>query len=326
MKNKPLFITIPNPCNESFSAMQEEEGGKHCDKCNHIVYDFSQMTDIELIRFFKAQKTIHCGRFHTSQLDREIKKITIPNYFYAKFAKVAASILTLLTFRGFTAKGTQTTSPSFFLQESKRSQSKNYLLNENTIIKGIVKDENGNVLEKVAVYFDGKQVALTDVNGQYSFSIDALKNEATLYFSLDSFDTIVRNYHMAMGSTSFNVVLYKHVSESEYRSHTAGVISQPNFEDLPVLEFKNSTTTKLSNENKAILLTLADKLKQNPYSAIEIRGFVNVCSTPQKTKLINARIDIITKYLIEKQGISTDRITKQIEAGEFSNSIDIKSN
>jgi hypothetical protein len=136
----------------------------------------------------------------------------------------------------------------------------------------------------------------------------------------------VRNYHIAMGSTSYDVVLYRHVNEGEYRTHTSGIISQPYFEDLPILEFKNSTTTKLSNENKAILLTLAYKLKQNPYSAIEIRGFIDVNSKPQKNKLINTRVNVIAKYLIEEQGISADRISQQIEAAEFSNIIDIKSN
>jgi hypothetical protein len=270
MKNKPLFITIANPCNENFSAMQEEEGGKHCDKCNHNVYDFSQMTDIELIRFFKAQKTIHCGRFDISQLDRDIKEITIPNYFFTKFVKIVASIITLITFRGFTAKATQINRSNLFLQDKKSSKLKNYLQPENAIIKGTVKDENGNGLENVVVYFGGKQTAITDVNGQYNFNVELTNNDAVLYFSLDSFDTIVRNYHIAMGSTSYDVVLYKHVNENEYRRHTAGVISQPYFDDLPVFKFNNSATSKLSTENKLMLSNVAYKLMQYPFSTIEI--------------------------------------------------------
>ena len=79
--------------------MPDEGKGKMCSKCETIVYDLSQMTDAEIILFFKTNPATHCGRFHNSQLNRNIEPITIRKNFLQKFVKIAAAVIAILTLR-----------------------------------------------------------------------------------------------------------------------------------------------------------------------------------------------------------------------------------
>ena len=110
MKKTPLQFSIPKPCKENFADMPPSGEGRLCGKCKTIIYDFSQMTDAELIRFFEAKPETHCGRFHNSQLNRVIEPVTIRNSFFKRFAKIAASVIAILAAQR-TCKGTGGNAP-----------------------------------------------------------------------------------------------------------------------------------------------------------------------------------------------------------------------
>ena len=85
---KKLQLTIPQPCHEDWDAMSPVEKGKFCDSCRKQVIDFSEMNDREIAQFFKKPSTGSiCGRFMTSQLDRQIdiprKRIPWFKYFFS---------------------------------------------------------------------------------------------------------------------------------------------------------------------------------------------------------------------------------------------------
>ena len=94
--------------------------------------------------------------------------------------------------------------------------------------------------------------------------------------------------------------------------------------DYPTLIYKG-TASALSNDNKAMLATVAAKLKANPNCLISIYGYPEASKASQAN--CQKRLETIKIYLIEKEGISADRVTTNCEVGKGDkNSIDVKCN
>jgi len=94
--------------------------------------------------------------------------------------------------------------------------------------------------------------------------------------------------------------------------------------DYPSLSFKGNATV-LSGDNKAMLATVATKMKANPTCLITINGYPEASKASQAN--CQKRLDLIKIYLIEKEGISADRISTNCEiAGGDKNTIDVKCN
>ncbi|MFK7771682.1 MAG: T9SS type A sorting domain-containing protein [Saprospiraceae bacterium] len=92
MAKKYLQIQIPTPCSEDFSKMTAVEKGHFCNNCEKVVIDFSKMSDQEIANFYKKNGGKLCGRFHHSQLNRDIR-LTQPKV-NSIFGKAAGLILT----------------------------------------------------------------------------------------------------------------------------------------------------------------------------------------------------------------------------------------
>ena len=91
--------------------------------------------------------------------------------------------------------------------------------------------------------------------------------------------------------------------------------------DLPSISFKNKRG--LSSDAKAMLATIASKMKSSATCAITVTGYPAASKASQAE--CNKRINDIKNYLIEKEGISADRITTNCEVGGGDASIvDIK--
>ncbi len=94
--------------------------------------------------------------------------------------------------------------------------------------------------------------------------------------------------------------------------------------DYPSLSFRGNSMT-LSNDTKALLATTAAKMKANPTCNININGYPEASKASQA--VCQRRVDAIKMYLVEKEGISADRITTNCEVGGGDkNTVDIKSN
>ncbi|MEP7236229.1 MAG: hypothetical protein ABI685_00125 [Ferruginibacter sp.] len=94
--------------------------------------------------------------------------------------------------------------------------------------------------------------------------------------------------------------------------------------DYPTLIYKGETTN-LSNDNKAMLATVAAKLKANPNCMITIYGYPEASKKSQAN--CQKRLELIKIYLIEKENISADRVTTNCEVGAGDkNSVDVKCN
>jgi len=93
--------------------------------------------------------------------------------------------------------------------------------------------------------------------------------------------------------------------------------------DLPSIYFKGNTST-LTADAKAMLATVAAKLKASATCNISVTGYPAASKASQA--LCTKRTAAIKQYLIEKEGISADRISVNCEVGGGdANTIDIKS-
>ena len=63
-------LSIPEPCHEDWQKMHPVDRGRFCDSCTKVVTDFSQMTETEIMSFFKNKPQNACGRFTKTQLDK----------------------------------------------------------------------------------------------------------------------------------------------------------------------------------------------------------------------------------------------------------------
>ncbi len=94
--------------------------------------------------------------------------------------------------------------------------------------------------------------------------------------------------------------------------------------DYPSLSFKGNSTG-LTSDAKAMLATVAAKLKANPTCNININGYPEASKASQAN--CQKRVNEVKKYLVEKEGISADRITTNCEVGGGDkNTVDIKCN
>ncbi|MEO7265636.1 MAG: hypothetical protein ABIW38_12015 [Ferruginibacter sp.] len=92
--------------------------------------------------------------------------------------------------------------------------------------------------------------------------------------------------------------------------------------DYPSLSFKGNM---LSSDARAMLATVASKLKANPTCSINITGYPEASKASQA--VCQRRLDAIRMQLVEKEGISADRINTNCEiGGGDKNTVDIKCN
>ena len=94
--------------------------------------------------------------------------------------------------------------------------------------------------------------------------------------------------------------------------------------DYPTLIYKGNVSA-LSDDNKDMLATVAAKLKANPNCMISIYGYPETSKASQAN--CQKRLELIKIYLIEKEGISADRVTTNcVISGGDKNSVDVKCN
>lgn len=97
-----------------------------------------------------------------------------------------------------------------------------------------------------------------------------------------------------------------------------------NIGDLPSMSFRAGSNT-LSNDAKAMLATVASKMKANAECSITVTGYPVASKASQA--LCNRRTNAVKNHLVEVEGISANRIMTNCQVGGGdANVIDIKSN
>jgi hypothetical protein len=92
--------------------------------------------------------------------------------------------------------------------------------------------------------------------------------------------------------------------------------------DLPSIVFKGRSVT-LSKDGKALASTIAEKMRNNPGCKVAVIGYGESSKTAQQ--LSWDRVNEVIKYLVEKEGINSDRfIFRYGQTGGDENTIDVK--
>ena len=95
-----------------------------------------------------------------------------------------------------------------------------------------------------------------------------------------------------------------------------------NIGDLPSINFKGRTVT-LTKDNKALLASTAQKLRDNPTCKIAVIGYGESSKAAQQ--LSWDRVNAVINYLVEKEGVSSDRfIFRYAQSGGEENTVDLK--
>lgn len=317
MKVKPLHIRISNPCSQDWDGMTAEAPGKHCKQCNKVVYDFTNMPDASVIKFFKENKSVHCGRFHETQLNRNINPIKEINFYNKYFSKIAALVFSVSSFKSFAANSIGKKQNNVEIKENIFIKTKTE--NDSLYISGNVKTKDGP-LKSAEIKLDNGITTETDVAGNFKINISSTKeNSFNIFISYGhTLVTAVRSYHKAMGNTSYDILLEEPASGRGIIM--GGISDNTNWDSdnpplFPSLTFKKNAT-KLNDDHKAMLHDNAIKMKQNPNGTISIKGF-----SPSETRTPNiflARLKNAIKYLNEKEGIAIDRMIYKVSVGENS--------
>ncbi len=107
------------------------------------------------------------------------------------------------------------------------------------------------------------------------------------------------------------------------KNAVAAVDSACTIGDLPSISLRGNSST-LSADAKSMLATVASRLKENANCNITITGYPAASKASQS--LCNRRTDAVRQYLVEQEGISSDRISTNCEVGGGdANTIDIRS-
>jgi len=81
---------------------------------------------------------------------------------------------------------------------------------------------------------------------------------------------------------------------------------------FPSLNFDDNST-KIGKDELGTIATIAATLKANPDTRIMIKGYPETSKSSQA--LCQRRVDAIKKRMVEREGISADRITTNCEVG-----------
>ena len=182
-------LKIPKPCHEDWSKMSPTEKGRFCKSCKKEVIDFTAMTDRQtLSKLNEKEGEQVCGRFQTTQLDKELK-MSQGSKNMSKVAAAVALTAILASSEPVYAQGAVVKIEK--IEQSKLHHSPiidvNYVQKNIHILKGKVVDKNsGKPLLGANVYIKGTDYATqTDKQGNFSFHYqekNALKDTLVVQF------------------------------------------------------------------------------------------------------------------------------------------------
>ena len=105
-------------------------------------------------------------------------------------------------------------------------------------------------------------------------------------------------------------------------SNGVGTRGKCNVGDLPSITFKGRSVT-LSKDAQALLASTAEKLRNSPTCKIAVIGYGESSKAAQQ--LSWDRVNAVINYLVEKEGISSDRfIFRYGQSGGEENTVDLK--
>jgi len=187
---KPIQISIPQPCNQSWEEMTLGGQGRHCAHCQKTVIDFTTWSDAALYNYFSNYNGQTCGRLLATQLNHPIQ---IPHQPYSRLYRMTVALGLTLLFAQTPTLLAQTRHPIIGqVSDTVRHQQLPIPMIKTGSISGQVVDDKKEPLINAAIIIsrDGAQKAgaITDYDGFYK--IDSLApgvyNVVAIYSGYDS--------------------------------------------------------------------------------------------------------------------------------------------
>lgn len=181
---KTVLLSMPETCSQNWGQFSPTQSGGFCGTCNKNVVDFIKMSDQELLAFFKEKRSNTCGRFHASQLQRNLQPSSTPASRSHTLLTVGAFAFSLLL---IAQPSTAQTAPviSTVMQLTTESQPE-AVTNKDAgyKIKGIVRSAEDNMpLAGANVWLRGTILGtVTDKDGKFEFP-QSLNEGDVLIFS-----------------------------------------------------------------------------------------------------------------------------------------------
>jgi len=189
---KSITIRIPEPCHEDWATMTPTQKGRHCQVCTKEVIDFTKLSDEQIIKKFQQNSNL-CGRFKTTQVDREMK---LERKRRNSFLPIAASFMLPLSILATQDALGQNMTPNIqgriahvqnTSENSTQGMQPSEVKNEKVLIKGTIIDDQNLPLPGVNIIIKGTIVGTqTDFHGNYSI---LAKAGQTIVFSYIGFLT-----------------------------------------------------------------------------------------------------------------------------------------
>ena len=181
-------------------------------------------------------------------------------------------------------------------------------------LSGTVVDKNGTPIKDVQLIFENQNIALTDEQGNFSFTADKIVGKMQLIiFTKEGYNKAARNYNAEMNDASYNVVMFQPCKCGTKSNNTC------NMKNLS-FNFENETAS-LSAEQKQNIDELIECLKLHPETEINIQ----YNTLYPKKGIASKRLDEVQKYFSAK-GIMDNRMKKEIntEVKKSDKQIEIK--
>ena len=153
--------------------MTPVDRGRFCASCQKKVFDFTRSTDREILEKFIADQNI-CGRFRSSQLDRDL---SVPKEKTPLWTAAAAGVLTLLNYHDAPAQTQQSTEQtvSYYGETiGKVAPPKNSETQVSTgskTVSGVVSDATGTIPGVNVVVKGTTRTTQTDIDGKYAIAV-----------------------------------------------------------------------------------------------------------------------------------------------------------
>ncbi|NMM49911.1 carboxypeptidase-like regulatory domain-containing protein [Marinigracilibium pacificum] len=211
---KHFNISISNPCAEKFENFTPTNNGGFCQSCQKNVIDFTNMSDTEIVRYFKSNSTKTCGRFSSKQLrtyENPSKQFRFPDIGFLKTGFLGLSLMLLS--KPLTANENNKLKSKIELIQSNNLEIKSTVdcSEQEFIVYGIVKDNSGEGIPAVNVLIKGtSRGTVTDIEGK--FELSGVKEGDVLVFSTVGYLSSERKIDNPSNSSSIEI----EIKEMEY--------------------------------------------------------------------------------------------------------------
>ncbi|MDB5281861.1 MAG: hypothetical protein JWO06_936 [Bacteroidota bacterium] len=193
--SKQIHISIPEPCQQSWSEMTATSQGAYCQSCKKNVIDFSNKTDNDIYEILTNAKGHSCGRFTPAQIHQPITKSEINNSFL-NWKAIAASVATLIAAENLKAGDKDNAKlPADTIQKMELNHLNSLQVTDNskasnTVIKGKVVDrESSEALGGAIIRLKhSDRTYVTNDEGFFAIDCQNLKSD-TVSFSYIGYQT-----------------------------------------------------------------------------------------------------------------------------------------